>query len=256
MTFRVQHLGHLLFVGMVTIGLANCGTWLGNPSETEKPDNGDKKTQMTIGFGASKSSKREVPIKNEDGTVAGKVEFTTFFVAISDAKFYDQEELIGTLQGPFVLDLITNTITPDPPFLDVSHSGFTRIELVVKELEKGQIPSFDDTELVGSSIYVVGAGKIAGQEIKLDNPLQGDQPLNVKTNCENGIKFNPSNLNTVLVDINEDDWEGFKISDILDTGSAEAVAKDISYKNVENHFRFGLDTDADGDLSDTESCVE
>jgi len=189
----------------------------------------------------------------------------------------DEEE--REFKGPFLVDLIANTVTPTPPEAKVPAGDYKEIELSVHKIEDEDLADLtmdkNDT-MYKRSIYVSGIYTPTGgsavnfsmsYELSEEYKLSGSNAFSIGSGLVNDLVIAFRLPRWFVFDNAETNSDGLSfadlpVGDISLTEDSDEIAKKIRSiikENIKLSADFGKDQDGDGKLSndeDTESPDE
>jgi hypothetical protein len=155
----------------IVLGSPSCGSWSGNPPsskvQTGRAVPPEKQGTVEIvlqGSGASlKLLNKSLAVTDKNGKPAGQITLSSVRIVLSDIVVRkDRTDLTArpSLAGPFVLDLMTNSLTPQPDKLTLPEGTYKDIALNLYQKAGGSV------ELIGT--YVNATQKTSSVKITLD----------------------------------------------------------------------------------------
>lgn len=188
----------------------------------------------------------------------------------------DASELEFEFAGPFIVDLLANTVTPDPGELMLPAGNYKEIVLSMHKIEDAdaEILQMDNTDpLFGKSFLVEGTFTPAvgsavavnmsyefGEEFK----LRGSKGMDVTSAAVNNMviafrlahwfKFDNAETNPDAVDFSSLASADITISE--DSDDAAKAIRDVIKENLKVSADFGKDEDGDGELSNEEDSED
>lgn len=155
----------------IVLGSPSCGSWSGNPpsSKVQTGTTVPPEKQGTVeivlqGSGASlKLLDKSLAVTDKNGRPAGHVTLNSVRMVLSDIvvrRDRDDGTARPSLAGPFVLDLMTNSITPQPDKLTLPEGTYQDIALKLYQKAGGSV------QLIGT--YVSATQKTSSVKITLD----------------------------------------------------------------------------------------
>jgi hypothetical protein len=228
-----------------------------------------------------------------DGTVVGSLSITSAQLILDKIRFKmeseeseesdevadeeddEEDEEEDTFKGPYLVDLLTNTVTPSIKDMKVPAGVYKQLELNVHKVDEEELAALgldESSPMAGKSIYVTGSYTPTGgtsvaftmsYELSERFILAGNAGMDV-TSGANAVViafrlaswFDFSNLETNSDEINFTDIvEG----DITLDKDSEDAAKDIQEvikENIKESADFGKDSDGDGELAEDEDSED
>lgn len=168
-----------------------CGTWIGNPkskdppASTTTPSTASGSVSLAItGSGTSvQLSAGTVPIIGKTGLTVGLFQITSAKISLKEIQFKIAEgDAIqhDSFDGPFEIDLLTNTSIPAIAGIKLAPGTYKDIELKTHKLEIGDIAEVDvNDSLLSNSVYIKG----------LFSPANGGSSTNVTIKIDAGESF-------------------------------------------------------------------
>lgn len=155
----------------IVLGSPSCGSWSGNPPSskiqtgtTTPPEKQGTVEIVLQGSGASlKLLDKSLAVTDKNGRPAGHLTLTSVRIVLSDIVVRrDRDDVTArpSLAGPFVLDLMNNSITPQPDKLTLPEGTYKDIALNLYQKSGGSV------QLIGT--YVSGMQKMTNVKITLD----------------------------------------------------------------------------------------
>lgn len=225
------------------------------------------------------SSSVNLSVVDTEGTEIGTLTLTKALVSLKEIKLIQGDEDSNSTEveednesvdfaGPFIVDLLANTVTPTPGDSTILVGVYTQIEVTLD----------GNPALNGSSIYLEGTytGPTASGNatdmpftlsFELDDEFQltgdGDNPvgINVSEGVTNPIiiafrlnkwfRFNDPQTNPENVNFSDVVPTGGVIQLIINEGDTDAICE-VIVSNIESSGDFGEDINEDGQLSSDE----
>jgi hypothetical protein len=155
----------------IVLGSPSCGSWSGNPpsSKVQTGTTAPPEKQGTVeivlqGSGASlKLLDKSLAVTDKNGRPAGQITLSSARIVLSDIVVRrDRTDVTArpSLAGPFVLDLITNTLAPQPDKLTLPEGTYKDIALNLYQKSGGSV------QLIGT--YVNASQRTSTLRITLD----------------------------------------------------------------------------------------
>jgi hypothetical protein len=262
---------------LISIG---CGTWLGNPKDPDKTTPPPGNSMVTLKIRGESAAPLQlaanvIDVIGTDGTTIGTLTLTQARLSLKEIKLKlhasDAEER-QLFNGPYVVNLLTNQVLPDPGTIEVPDGTYTDIQLKLAKLEKdeiGDIVAASDP-LIERSIYLTGSYKPEGGtavSVTMDFDLDEEFVLGSSAAFA-GVDIVAGQNNPVIIAFRLDRWFDFRGSDtdlsdvqgeIVLIKDADDVAKDVREaikENVKQSAKFGKDADGDGNLGEDEDSED
>ena len=167
------------FVLMLLLGFegGGCGTWSGNPKNPGTPTPPAPSAQPPQGQGLVSLSFRgdaaatgllgtSFPVKGRGGKAAGTIVISSARVVLKEIKLKsrgDDAAQREEFKGPFVVDLVTNTVAPDPGTINLAAGSYAQIEL---KLDKSDVLEGNSVGVEG--VYTDAEGRISPFKLSHD----------------------------------------------------------------------------------------
>lgn len=158
-------------------------------------------------------------------------------------------------KGPYVYDLISETITPAVASVSIPDGSYKRIEF---KLRANRTADASDA-LLNKSVYLAGTVTISGVATPFTVSLESDEQ--VMLNTTDAFKIESGVANALIVGLTPANWfTGVDLSSAskntdgtieLSPGSNTPLLEMIK-KNIKAKTKFGKDKDGDGKVSDSE----
>ncbi len=143
-----------------------CGTWLGNPDDADEDDSEGTTSFIDLNFAGllpgSSLISTSIPVIGSDGSSAGTLALDTAKIVLKEVEFElesaDGDSTGIDFKGPYIVDLINNSVSPDPGTAEVSSGIYTEIKLKMAKLEEDDADEagISDSDLLEKSIYLSG----------------------------------------------------------------------------------------------------
>ncbi len=271
--FRVILVSVLLWL------LASCGTTTGNYGvalvvQGTKPGSLVSAVSRFLGFAAVRAP-TSITAVDKNGSAGGTVTLTDARLALKEIKFKRSGEGTGDVKyaGPFVVDLLTDTVTPSFETIALSAGTYTEFEMKLAKIETGLEAS---DSLLGKSIYLEGtysgptgnSGTVTGIPFTL--ALEIDEEFELPAGAK-GFDVADNTLSTVIIAFRMAKWFAFDspvndksedLSDVLvssgriDLSDASPTTNKNIWEVVRNLVKasadFGKDEDGSGKLESDE----
>jgi len=218
---------------LVGLGSPSCGSWSGNPPSS-KVQTGttapvEKQGTVEIVIQGTNTSLRlinnKLSVVDKSGKAAGQIELSSVQLMIADITVRRDASDLTTrpkLAGPFVLDLLTNTITPTPDKLTLPEGDYKDISFQLYKQAGGSV------QLKG--VYTAANMKTSNIKITLD---ADDQISLMKEAQARIIQVASASNQQVAISFQLDQWFNFNGKD---TDLTSATGADLT-----------IDTTATGD---------
>lgn len=262
-----------------------CGTWLGNPKD---PDEGGGNTNNNINKDIAevnleiKSSNPSlnlvastIPVigvnSNQIGTLTINEAYLVLKeIELSSSASEDDGEI--DFEGPFIVDLVTNQLSPPAPKAEINPGFYDRIKLKLEKVEEDEASSIGTTnqEIIGRSVYIDATYNDGTQTKDLTMTFELSEEFELN-NGVNGVNLLGGEAHTLLIQFNLPQWFDFSNSetneDAVDldsiTESSVTLSEDsedetsqliheVVKENIKSSADFGKDKDGDGEIEDDE----
>ncbi len=242
-----------------------------------------------------------VPVIGVAGTQIGTLTLTNALIALKSIEFElaetdehaDEQATLETgesssdFDGPYVVNLLTNVMTPQPNLTNLIAGVYEEIEIELDKIEgdevgeDGTTPIVDSTDpLFGRSIYLAGtysnvAGTLVEVPFTMAFDLDAEFSLAGAGGTSVGMVIDADTVNSIIIAFRLNKWfdfsnpeteKGVDFSNLtidpvngivldetetaadLNAGNVQEVIK----KNIEKSADYGEDSDNDGELSSEE----
>lgn len=258
-------------------------------------------TASALGLGsgglmtASAAGDATIPVSDKDGLEIGIVTLSDARLVLKEFKFKLAEEEVDSLEeeeendeikllGPYVVDLLSDTMTPEPEFVDVIAGTYKEIEMKLDKIEgdeeddSGSALLPVDDPLFDRSIYLegtytgqTGAGAVVAIPFEMSFDIDEEFQLTGTGGESEGFIIDQDVVNPIIVAFRLNKWLDFSNvetnSDSLDfmaltdgtsivlDESADGVLdtlRDVVKENIKESADYGEDEDNDGELESDE----
>ena len=244
----------------------------------------------------------DIPVIGIDGVEQGVITVTSALIALKEIEFQLPEDELaqeaGTetedefeFEGPFIVDLLADTVTPELDFAVLPSGEYEEIEFKIDKIEgdeseeDGVTPIIDATSpLFGNSIYLAGSytgitldGTVTGATFSMTYDI--DESFELKDAGETAVTFlvEEGTLNPIIIAFRLNRWFNFTgaeddFNSLTTTAGAvvldnnQETIRDLVKDNIEDSADYGVDADEDGELEadedddpdeeDTEDFIE
>lgn len=260
---------------VLVFGIA-CGTWIGTPKKP-KPDNGNAAVSLTMqGTGPSLSlMAQSVAVIDKAGRAAGTIKLSAATMAMKEIQLRLSANENGSesqFVGPYIVDLLTNKITPSPARIETSAGIYNEIILKLEKL-KGANASASDP-LLNRTFYVKGDYfSVSGESRRFTftYDVEEDFLLGAREHKSKGTELIGDAENSVIIKFQISKWFKFNNAetngsnvDFSDLPSNEidlsetaqgvgATLRKVILSNMKHSPYYGRDQDGDGKLSNLEN---
>lgn len=222
----------------------------------------------------------QVDVLGNDGSIIGALDITEAKVVLAaiKPKLSDDSESESDdsleFKGPYLVDLLTGAMTPDPGEISIPQGNYKVIELKVHKVEDSdaEVLGVNETDVINdNSIYVAGTYTPAGQSA-INFSMAYEISEEFKLSGANGMQITPDSVNNFLIAFKFTDWFKFNsekgkdknvdfsdlsASDFTFSKDSSEVAKnvrEIIKENIKSSADFGEDQDGDGELEEDEDA--
>lgn len=214
---------------------------------------------------------------NKDGSAGGTLTLSEARLALKEISFeregQSEAEIEIKYQGPYLIDLMTDTATPSFDTITLDNGTYQKIKMKLAKMESGLPPT--DT-LYERSIYLEGtySGATGNSGNVTDIPFtlvfETDDDFELSA-LSQGFSISATSANTVIVALRMNRWLNFHdaenqededFSDVIVTSGRIDLSKDSASTNhkiwqtmrklLKASARFGKDSDGSGKLEDNE----
>jgi len=199
------------------------------------------------------------------GTPVGTINFTDLRVVLKEFEIeQDIDGLDGVsfdFNGPFVVDLINNSVSPDPGTIELPPGIYTQMKFKIDRIE-GSDDEKDDTgaalvastdPLFSHSIYMTGTyTPTGGSAQSFTFTYDIDAEFELKTAAETAVGFDIAKgvQNDIIVAFRLNKW--FVGIDPADFIAGTETVKEVLKENIKHSVDYGKDIDSDGELDSSE----
>lgn len=249
----------------------SCGTWLGNPKDPEKTKP-QGNSEVTIRFhgtdGVLALAPTDVTVIGKSGSSIGTLALTQARLVLKEIRLDVDEgdaEERQEFEGPIIVDLLNDTMRPDPGVISINAGTYRRIRMKLAKLDKDATVEGDP--MIGRSVSVQGTftpmDGSASQTFTLTLDL--DEEFRIGKSGGQGIPVVEGVTNSVLIAFNLSTWLNFSgaeadLSDlpkgaiVLDKDAKDKAddVRDAIKELIKRSAEFGKDDDEDGELDEDE----
>lgn len=257
--------------------LANCGKKSAlAPGMTGLTFQGTAPGAFGAKYGALQAvSATSVAVVNRDGSTAGTLTLSDARIALKEIKFKPLNDVAPDVkyQGPYIVNLLTNVVSPELPAVKVTAGTYERIELKLAKLQDGAVAA--DDPMARKSIYLAGTytGMTAGGSVtnmpfvlsfELDEEffLSGANNLVISETAPNPIilafrlnrwlRLNDSTVNDKNVDFSSVVVSSGKITLSDQSNGVNQNIWEVIRRGIKLSADFGRDENDDGILESNE----
>lgn len=277
----------IVLSAMLAIADVGCGTWAGNSEEPTKDPGTQtgttKKSMIKLSFLGSTTGTTllasTIDVIGAGGTSIGQLSLTDAKVALSEIKFKtDGGELDeAEFTGPYIVDLLSNQMSPDPGSIEVNAGTYKDIILKLHKLEQdeGEKAGVDSEDpVINNSIYLKGSytatnGVVKpfelsyeiGEEFSLA-PTTGVKGMNLEAGVtqamiiafrlDSWFRFDNKETNETAIDFSNISTDSIVLDKDASGDTAQKIRETIK-ENIKQSADFGKDDDDDGKLEPDES---
>lgn len=231
-----------------------------------------------------------VDVKDSSGVAVGQLNIQSAKIALKEIEFelesqQASEEVEFDFKGPFVVNLLDNSISPELPQVELVEGVYNEVKLKIDKIEGDEVDSNGNPvlspadPLFGNSVVVSGlyTGPTGNQgnvsDMSFELIFDFDDELELTGVGDTSVGFNlESGLNQIIlafrtakwldfsnVETNESGMEPAQIEVVggvisLTVGSVgnNSSIRDVLYKNIKESLDYGKDIDGDGILESDE----
>lgn len=281
-TLRISTLLSLLFISLTLTVTVSCDS----PSATTLSIQSTKPGLATMSNSAQRtltssnaSSPVSIPVIAKDGTAAGTLVLEKAFIAVKEIEIelegHDDEESEYT--GTFLVDLMTNTVTPEFPVINLPDGKYDEIEMEIDKLDgteldaAGNALAVEGDDMFGRSLYLEGTYHVdsvtslpfklaytSEEEIQLKDEnsinsfaLTGFTNLVIAFRMDSWFDFSNSETNPNL-EVDFSSIADLDLAELSGLNAAKIKVMEVIQENLEESADFGVDEDNDGILEEDE----
>lgn len=202
-----------------------CGTWIGNPDDPEEEeqsvDGGNSHVSLDVkGEKPNEAALvgTEIEVTHANGSAGGSLDLTSAQVVLEEIELEaDSASVEGRddetdFKGPYVADLLNDTLTPTPEQAKVPAGIYEEIELKMAKLGKKEAKKAGlskDNPLVGKSILLSGTYTAPDGEqksFKMTFELGEEFEL---LDTDDGVEIVAHEVNPLVIAFQLDQWFDF-----------------------------------------------
>ena len=305
----MKNLLNLLLGVTFLLGMASCNKTDSNATDTlPQGENtvlsiqGVTSTTQVKSASIASTPTISLSITGKDGSTIGTATLTQAKIAVKEIQFSmpdseidneakkEQEDEVE-FKGPFIVDLITDSVTPELKPVALIPGTYTGIKLKLDKIEGNETNEDDGSALATEkdsiyqhSIYLEGTYTGTIQQVQYQNipftvKYDMDKEINFNTAGTKGFKVALDSMNNVIVAFNLDDWFNFSnretnpdqvdFSDLTvqtdangdpfiviekteEQSDVNAAVQEVIEHNLEMSTCYGKDEDHDGQLGNKE----
>ncbi|MFQ3228867.1 hypothetical protein [Reinekea sp.] len=277
----------ILFTSIALVGCNPGDSSKGTMTLNIKADKAPTAKQATRAINRAATAALAIDVIDVLGSVKGTVTLTDAWVVIEEIELEHEDDYAPNetevasaedieFEGPFVLDLKTNTVYPELPMISIKSGTYTDIEFDLEPLLNEDLAGLVDldeatkAQLTGKTIYFKGDYQALGSADTVPFSLETSEEIDFELNAQsldaNGFVIDSIGINDVIVAFKMATWFDFSNLetneyDHLDlsvfdstTGIAltdnNAQILDVIAENIEFSADYGVDEDDDGELDD------
>lgn len=280
--YKSSFLGALLTCFVIFDG--GCGTWIGNPKD---PDEETESNQgvVTLKFASQVPTTNllaaAISVTDSQGANIGTLSLTEAKVVLKEIKLVASSGLAlkessdsdYEFDGPYIVNLLSNSFRPNPDEVSVEAQTYDRIKLKLAKLEEDAASTVgigENDSLYKKSIYLKGTYlPNTGDDKPFVLSFDIDEEFELRDSIS-GIDVTQGVTNPVIISFNLASWftfssketnsDGFDFNDltgseIILTKDSEETAKkirEVIKENIKVSAEFGKDDDEDGRLDEDE----
>ncbi|MFH2115750.1 MAG: hypothetical protein ABIJ86_14720 [Spirochaetota bacterium] len=261
----------VVLTGFVAIALVSCGTAsiLGSTPGTNLIVNGTVPGALSAravanrATGGDSTASVDIPVEYPSGTAVGIINLTIAKVVVKEIQF-EQDGLADDagefeFNGPFIADLVANTLDPQPATTDLPSGTYTQVEFKIdkvegdEEDETGTTLVVDTDPLFGHSILLEGSyTPTGGVAVPFTYTFDIDAEFQLKGVGDTAVGFDitAGGVNDVIIAFRLNKW--FTGRDPAAFAADPAAFSEDLKENIKQSADYGKDSDGDGILSSDE----
>ncbi len=278
---------------LVLVSFLSCGKNAGilEPGMTSLSFQGTQPRNLNVARGALASfveSNPSLSVIDRDGTQVGTLTLTDVRLALKEIKIKladedadsssEQEENENIkFRGPYIIDLINNSVSPELPQIQLSSGIYKQIEVKLAKLEESEVSAGD--AMANKSIYLAGtytgstaSGSVTDMPFVLSFELEEEFFLTPSGDSSQGFAISETDPNPIIVAFRLSRWLAFNdtgvndknvdFSEVAVTGNRIELTEESNGKNqkiwevirrgIKFSADYGKDADGDGSLESDE----
>ncbi len=280
---RISTLLSILFISLALSFIVSCdspsATTLSIQSTQPGQANLSNSSQRAV-MSRNLSTPISIPVIAKNGNPAGTLELEKAFIAVKEIEIelegHDDEESEYT--GTFLVDLLTNTVTPEFPIINLPDGKYDEIEMDIDKLDGTELDAAGNFLVVegdvmfGRSLYLEGTYHI-NSTTTLPFKLAYTTEEEIKLKDENSINtFALTGYTNLVIAFRMDSWFDFSnietnpllevdfssiltdlnLADPSGLNDIKVKVMEVIQENLEASADFGIDDDDDGILGEDE----
>lgn len=279
----------ILFTSIALVGCNPSDDSKGTMTLNIQADQAPTAKQATRAINRAATSALEIDVLDTLGDVKGTLTLNDAWVVIEEIELEHEDDYAPgetevdsaediEFEGPFVIDLKTNTSYPELPMISIKSGIYTDIEFDLEPLHSDDLVGLADldeatkTKLTGKTIYFEGTylalNGTSPVDFKLETSEEIDFELNAQSLDANGFVIDNVGINDVIVAFRMATWFDFSNPETNDydnldlsvfDSAIEIVLTDsnaqileVIAENIEFSADYGVDEDDNGELDDDE----
>lgn len=233
------------------------------------------------GLGRAAAPEVAIDVKDKTGAVSGSLVLTKAFIAVKEIEIEMEgsDDNESEYTGPFLVDLLSNTVTPELPLIELPVGEYDEIEMEIDKLTEadtdgnGNPLGTAENNMDQRSLYLEGQYTPTGGAA-VDFVLAYDTEEEILlADADSVNSFAVTDLTELIVAFRMDQWFDFSNPEtnpapavdfsslsagsiILDettaAGTPRDTLKEVIQENIEESGDFGEDSDGDGELGEDE----
>lgn len=246
-------------ISAVAVFDGGCGTWLGNPKNPTDSDKGGGKAIVRLDFKGQRALglTANFNVIGKGGNVIGRLDLTAAKVALKEIRFEGGADNAADFHfnGPYVVDLLTDSVVPDPGSAEIGAGVYKEMRLKMARLESddaaqaGIAGDMVEKSILLQGIFTAtgGGAKTFAMTFRLDEEFrilndqgvdiaEGTHDVNVAFDLARWLDFSSSETNSDQVDLLD-----LEDSAIVLSEDGEELAKkihEVIKENIKNSARF------------------
>ena len=141
---------------LISIIAISCGTWVGNPDDKGKDTS--SRIEFVVNGTPPSLNGFTIPVTDINGQKSGDFKLKVAHVVLGEIELKKDSESETEIEfeGPFVCDLLTNTLDPAPAIKSVPLGNYKELEVELLKWDDDEIALPQDHKARNKSIYLAG----------------------------------------------------------------------------------------------------
>jgi hypothetical protein len=234
-----------------------------------------------VGLAASSATSVTLPVYSTASSQVGTLTLSDVRVALKEIKIKTASRTSDDdnikFQGPYIVDLLSNSVSPSLPSIQLAAGTYDEIEMKLAKLEGSDVDSADP--LFGNSIYIAGtysgataSGTVTDMPFQFSYDLDETFELTGSGGSAEGFAVDASNAVPIIVAFRLRKWFSFddtsvnnnakEFSSVVvqssqinlnkDSGGINADLRQVVRDLIKKSADYGRDSDSDGVLEQSE----